>query len=202
MNARPEQASRFLALVVLLAAVAPGCSITTPPPGGRLSSSQQILATEAVDRALARVEWPDIKKRKVFIDVAAPSGDQERSYLANTVAAEVAARGAILAPDLKSADTALLVNADAIGLEQNRTFVGLPAVESALIPIGVPEITVYNSEREESYARIELVFADLKKGGVLARTGPLDSETWAQERKYIVIPTHDSNTEQLKNHPR
>lgn len=202
MYARPEQAGRFLALVVLLAAVAPGCSITTPPPGGRLSSSQQILATEAVDRALARVEWPDIRKKKVFIDVAAPSGDEEKAYLANTVAAEAASRGAILAPDMKSADTALIVNADAIGLEQNKTFVGLPAVESSMIPIGVPELTVYSSEREESYARIELVFADLKKGGVLARSGPLDSETWAHERKYVVIPTHDSNTEELKKHPR
>lgn len=176
--------------------------MTTPPPGGRLSTSQQILATEAVDRTLARVEWPDIKKKKVFIDVAAPSGDQEKAYLANTVAAEVAARGAILAPDLKSADYALLVNADAIGLEQNRTFVGLPAVESALIPIGVPEITVYNSEREEGFAKIELVFADLKKGGVIARSGPIDSETWQQDRQYLVIPTHDSNTEELKNNPR
>lgn len=176
--------------------------MTTPPPGGRLSTSQQILATEAVDRALARAEWPDLKKRKVYVDVAAPSGDQEKAYLANTVSAEVASRGGILAPDLKSADTALIVNADAIGLEQNRTFVGLPAVESAMIPIGIPELTVYSSEREEGYARIELVFADLKKGGVLARSGPKDSETWQQDRKYVVIPTHDSNTEELKNHPR
>lgn len=189
-------------MIALLAATAAGCTMTTPPPGGRLSTSQQILASEAVDRALAQVEWPNLHKRKVFVDVAAPSGDQERQYLENQISAEAASRGAILAPDLKSADCALLVQADAIGLEQNRTFIGLPQVESAMIPIGIPEITVYNSEREEGFARLNLVFADLKKGGVLARSGPVKSDTWQQDRKYVVIPTHDSNTEELKNNPR
>jgi len=205
-RSNPSTAARARRAIVLavaaLSLVAPGCSSTTAPPGGRFTTSQQLLATEAVDRALAQVAWPDVLGRKVFVDVAAPSGDPERLYLENVVSAELATRGAILVPDVSAAEYVALVNADAIGIEQDSTFVGLPAVESAIVPIGLPEITVYDSNREEGYARIEIVFADLKNGGVLARSGPVDSETWAQQRTYLLFPTHDSNTEELKENPR
>jgi hypothetical protein len=46
------------------------------------------------------------------------------------------------------------------------------------------------------------VLTDLKRGGVVARSGPVDSETWARDRTFVVFGTHDSNTEELKEEPR
>lgn len=170
------------------------CATVKPPPGGRLSASEQLLASEAVDRAVARLEWPELERKKVHVSVASPAGDPEEGYLENAVKAALVDRGAVLASEAKGADYELLVLADAVGIEASTSFFGLPAAQSAIIPIALPAIALYDSSRTEGYAKVELVFSDLKRGGVIARSGPFDGGSYLQKRTILLFPSRDSDT--------
>lgn len=124
----PAIVARAAACAAVCATLA-ACSATTPPPGGRLTARQQILATEAIDSALAQVRWPKLDGRSVFVEIGAPSEDDERAYLKNAVSAALAENGARLAPDVESADYVLLVLGKAVGVDEERTFFGIPALE-------------------------------------------------------------------------
>lgn len=195
-DARVKHPSLCAALVAttLLA----GCASTKAQPGGRLSPSEQVLASEAVDRAVERLEWPDVDGERVFLSVAAPSGDPEKLYLQNAITAELVERGAVLAPDAESARYAVLVLADAVGVEETSAFFGLPATQSALIPIGLPEIALYDSSRARGYARVEVVLTDLKQGGIVGRSGPVAGETYLQKRKILLFGSEESDTPEAK----
>ena len=196
MTGRDAWSAVALALTVSITSAA--CSATTQPPGGRLTASQQILASEAIDRALEQLTWPNVDGRKVFVDIGAPAAADERGYLETAVTAEIAKRGAKLAPDLKSADYALVVLGKAIGIDENRTFFGIPAIESTLLPVGLPEIPFYKSDRQKGVVKLETVLADRKRGGVIARSGLVESETWVRDRRILLFALHDTNTKALE----
>ena len=195
---RPRTSNRSLCGALLVAALLAACASTKPQPGGRLSPSEQVLASEAVDRAVDRLEWPDVGDKRVLVSVAAPSGDPEKLYLQNAIAAELVERGAILAHDAGSAQYELLVLADAVGVQETSAFFGLPATQSALIPIGLPEIALYDGSRAEGYAQVEIVLTDLKRGGIVARSGPMTGETFLQKRKVLLFGSEDSDTPEAK----
>ncbi len=180
--------------MLVAAALCSACLTTKPQPGGRLSPSEQVLASEAVDRAVDRLEWPDVDGKKVHVSVAAPSGDPEKKYLETAVSAELVERGAVLTPDSDKARYELLVLADAVGVEETSTFFGLPAAEGSLIPVALPEIALYDASRAEGYAKVEIVLTDLKQGGIVARSGPMSGDTSLQKRRVLLFKSRDSDT--------
>jgi len=186
--------------VIALAAatVALGCSTTVQPPGGRLTASQQILATEAIDRALDGLQWPNVDGRSVFVDIGAPAAEDERRYLQTAVTSRIAERGARVASDLKSADYALVVLGKAIGIDESRTFFGIPAMQSSLVPIGVPEIPLYKSDRQKGVAKLETFLTNRKRGGVVAHSDTVNAETWVRDRTILLFNMHDANTKTLE----
>jgi hypothetical protein len=170
-----------------------GCSATTPPPGGRLAASQQLLASEAVDRALAQVDWPNFRGRSVFVDIGSPAADDERHYLESAVTAAVAEHGGKVTPDLKSADYAVTVLGKAVGVDEDRTFFGIPALQSSLLPVGLPEIAIYRASQQKGVAKLETIVAGRSKGGHVVRSGPVESEAWIREKQVLVFGSRESN---------
>jgi hypothetical protein len=189
--------TRSIALLLVAAACA-GCVSTKPPPGGRLSASEQLLAAGAVDRALASVEWPDVYKRRVFVDVASPANDPERLYLQNAVAAQLVERGAILAHDAAKADLEMLVVADAVGVEESSAFFGIPSVQAAILPVATPEIALYSATENVGYAKLKAVLTDLKHGGVTARCGPAEGMAMYKRKTVLMITTRSSDEPEVE----
>jgi hypothetical protein len=191
--------SAALALAMLLI----GCSAATPPPGGRLAAGQQLLATEAVDRALAQVEWPNFRGRSVYVDVGSPAAEDERHYLESAVMTAIAERGAKITPDLKSADYVVVVLGKAVGVDEKKTFFGVPALQSSLLPVGLPEIALYKATEQKGIAKLETVVANNKPAGHVVRQGPVESETFVRDRRILVFNRHDTNmpgkTDEISN---
>lgn len=175
-----------------------GCASTVPPPGGRLTASQQLLTTEAIDRALAQLDWPDFHGRAVFVDIGATAAPDERHYLESAVTAAVAARGAKITPDLKAADFAVIVLGKALGVDQRDTFFGIPAIQSALLPVGLPEIAFYKASEQKGVAKVETVVADRKRREV-RRSPVVESQTWVRDKRVLVFNMHDSNATELSS---
>ncbi|HYD49506.1 MAG TPA: hypothetical protein VEB21_14215, partial [Terriglobales bacterium] len=95
MRCRP-----FLPLTVtaaLLLAVFGGCSTTRRITNSTNTGLQQLLTTEAVDRALAKMSFPNLGGRSVYVEVGAPADCGEKEYLRRAVAAKLAEAGATVA---------------------------------------------------------------------------------------------------------
>jgi hypothetical protein len=174
------------------------CSTTVQPPGGRLTASQQILTTDAIDRALDDLQWPNVDGRSVFVDIGAPAAEDERRYLQSAITARIVERGARIVSDLKSADYAFVVLAKAVGIDEHRTFFGIPAMQSPLLPIGVPEVPLYKSDRQEGVARLETFLTNRKRGGVIAHSPTVSAQTWVRDRTILLFSMHDGNDAQVR----
>jgi hypothetical protein len=193
-NAMLRQQTCYGLGLALAATIAAACSATTPPPGGRLTARQQVLATEAIDSALEKVAWPKFNGTSVFVEIGTPAADDERDYLKSAVSAAVAEHGGKLAADAKSADYILLVLGKSVGVDENKTFFGIPSLESSLLPVGLPEIALYLSKQELAVARLQTVLADRRRGGVKARSRPIDSEVWVRDKRVLFFNSHETNS--------
>lgn len=197
----PRARNRLDIAAVLAAAtlLVTGCSATTPPPGGRLAASQQLLASEAVDRALAQVDWPDFRGRTVFVDIGSPAADDERHYLESAVTAAVAEHGGKVTSDLKTADYSVTVLGKAVGVDEDRTFFGIPALQSSLLPVGLPEIAIYRASEQKGVAKLETVVAGRSHGGHVVRSAPVESETWIRDKQVLLFGSRESNAPDVVN---
>jgi hypothetical protein len=192
-----HRAKRLAYAVAAVVSFTIGCASTVPPPGGRLTASQQLLTTEAIDRALAQLDWPDFHGRSVFVDIGSTAAPDERHYLESAVTAAVAQRGAKITPELKSADFAVIVLGKALGVDQKDTFFGIPAIQSALLPVGLPEIAFYKASEQKGVAKLETVVADRKQRQV-SHSGVVESQTWVRDKRILVFNLHDANAPELQ----
>jgi hypothetical protein len=174
-----------------------GCAATVQPAGGGLTASQQLIASEAIDRALDELRWPNVDGHKVFIEIGATAGEEEQRYLRSALAARVAERGGKVVTDLKTADSELVVLAKAMGIDATQTFFGLPTLQSSLVPVGLPEIPLYKATQQKGVAKLETVLVDRKRGGVYAHPEPVKSEIWVKDWTVLFFSTRDANTHVL-----
>lgn len=146
-----------------------------------------------MDRALAQVDWPDFRGRSVFIEIGSPAGEDERHYLESAVSAAVAEHGGKVTSGLEGADYAVTVLGKAVGVEEDRTFFGIPALQSSLLPVGLPEIAIYRASQQKGVAKLETVVAGRNHGGHVVRSGPVESETWIRDKRVLLFDSRESN---------
>ncbi|KKK88137.1 hypothetical protein LCGC14_2746190, partial [marine sediment metagenome] len=103
-----------------------GCSsrlVTNTPR----SALEQLLLSEAVDRALAKLQLPEISGKKVHADFTnLKAYDQE--YIKVATRARLAQLGGILVDKADQADLVAEVSSGALGLEYKNSGVGIPAL--------------------------------------------------------------------------
>jgi hypothetical protein len=168
----------------LTAAAVPlsACMTSNVWTNSKSTAIQQLVTSRATDRAFEKIQWPDLGGGKVFVRVGATPDYHETGYLAEAAAVEVARHGGRPVADQADADYVLTVLAGSYGTVQNDTFVGIPSVQSALVPVvATPEVALYKSTRQNGIVNAHLVLWDARKGGVIFDSGPQAGESqWTQ----------------------
>jgi len=166
----------FFALFAMALALATGCSVSsrvTPPR----SAWEQILSTQAIDRALSQIDWPEVEGQSIVVLLGAPNEGEmapsDREYLLRSVQVALSERGAVIVADVDRADRALSVLVGAIGLNIGGRFFGVQGTNGGFFPITIPELAIYKRTRREAFARTKVVLSDHKRGGVLHSSGPV-----------------------------
>lgn len=181
-----------VSLGVLLAAF--GCTTTRRITNTSATGLQQLLGTQAIDRAVQKLSWPDVQGKTVYVQTASPGELGDQAYLRQVVTAELAQRGAIVSDDASRAQYVMTVLAGALGTDEKDVFFGLPPVQSVLIPVALPEIAIYKSEEQQGFARTETVTTDQQRGGIVYRAGPTQGRTYAHTRKVLFIGWYNTDT--------
>jgi hypothetical protein len=188
---------RAVLLGALLALGAPACTTLTVTTTED-SSIEQLLLTEAVDRTFDRLTWPDLAGKRAYPDVMPLEPEEqtldERWYVLQELKTELAHRGAVLAEFANDADVRAVVMIGALGTEHQEQFLGVPASQSVIIPISIPELVIYKSIRLQGFAKLEVAILDAKKGEVLHRAGPARAQTFWRKRRIVVYSTERTDT--------
>ncbi len=208
--------------VVSVVAGAAGCSTDRRITNTPATALQQLLTSEAVDRAVQKLVLPELEGHTVYIqtgspaqwgeqyyynrvaarldDIATTTGptgspvDPDQSYLKQAVAARLSELGAKVTLDPARADSIVSVLAGAIGTYQKDVLFGMPPSVSSFLPIALPELAIYKAQDQQGFAKVELVATDTKRGGTIYRSGPTYGTTYVHNRAVLFIGWYTTDT--------
>jgi len=193
--------SRFFMLGCALFALVhltSGCAFSSRVQTPR-SSWEQILATVAIDRALAKLDWPEVDGKSVFVEVGPPGDVIDDLYLLRGIEIALAHRGAKIAHEFQSAEYVLTILVGAIGLDTSGRFFGLMGSSGGLIPFTIPELAIYKSTRRRGFAKTEIYLRDRDTHEIVHHSGPVEGATHRVSKTYFfVFETRESDTERLE----
>ena len=146
---------RRLTPVALLAFVFVGCTsrlVTNTPR----SAIEQLLLSGAVDRALAKLELPEVRGKKTFVDLSNLKA-YDVEYIRVATRARIGQMGAILVGKVDDAEVVVEVASGGVGTEFKDAVVGLPTFPIPNSPVSTPELNAYKTHEQTGIVKL-LVF--------------------------------------------
>lgn len=175
------------AAVLLLSCILTGCG-TTHWTDTRRSGTEQMLLSDAMDRAVNRLDFNVLAGKSVYVDTSPLSGVTDAAYLESSIRQHLLASGGLLREKQDEADYVIEVRAGAVGTDRDEVLYGIPAVNiPASIPIQgsfagqvpqIPEIPFVKKTRQNAVAKIALFAYNRKTGRPVWQSGivPVESK--------------------------
>ena len=191
----------------ILTALVTGCALEQEVSRTPRTAVEQVLLTQAVEQALVNlsVRLPD----DVNVDVDAIALESDRSrlrmtnvdlgavdrpsrdllYVRDAVAAELGRRGYRISGRGTESPYSVRVMVESFGTMQGSVFVGMPPVQSVLIPFSLPELTLYRRQSQSGYARLHVDVYDNRTGEFLGSTPKLVGRTYFNQYTVLFFAT-------------
>ena len=177
-----------------------GCALPREPTRTSRTAIEQLLLSQAITRSVKYLSIPIPSGQPVVVDlagfpqdrsilqvpfttpqvaVATPSSTvlpvirHEASDLPVVLGKVEARLGELGLPVRGSREEArylLRIVVEALGTEQGKTFFGMPPVQSVLIPFALPQLTLYEEQRQQAYARFTIDVYDARTGELIRST--------------------------------
>ncbi|MGZ8405750.1 MAG: hypothetical protein ACXWWB_08800 [Nitrospira sp.] len=191
----------------ILTALITGCALEQEMSRTPRTAVEQVLLTQAVEQSLENlsVRLPE----GVNVDVDATGLESGRSplrmtnadlgatdrpsrdilYIRDVVAAELGRRGYRVSARDTESPYLVRVMAESFGTMQGTIFVGMPPVQSVLIPFSLPELTLYKNQSQSGYARLHLDIYDNRTGEFLGSTPKLVGRSFYNQYTLLIFAT-------------
>jgi hypothetical protein len=158
--------TRLLTLTAAVGVV--GCGATRQTDTTR-AATEMLLVSQAIDRAVDRVDMSTLAGHAVYLDVEyLDRATVDRGYLVSSVRQKLLAAGAMLKDDSKQAEYVVELRAGGVGTDRNTFLIGTPALSVPAVvpglPTSIPEIALYKRNDQLGVAKIG-VFAYHKATG-------------------------------------
>ena len=144
---------KSVAIVLLLLSTGCVSRVVSNTPRTAL---EQMLLTGAVDRALEKLELPEVRDKKVCLDFSSLKG-YDADYVRVAVRARFARLGARLVEAREKADYVAEVASGSLGTEFKTTLVGLPSFPMPQTQLTSPEVPLYRSAEQTGMFKL-LIF--------------------------------------------
>jgi hypothetical protein len=198
-------ASSFILSIVT--ALATGCAIEQEVSRTPRTAVEQVLLTQAVEEALVNLSLRLPEGVNVDVDATGLESDRSRLrttnadlgaidrpsrdilYIRDLVAAELGRRGYRVSSRDTESSYLVRVMAESFGTMQGIVFVGMPPVQSVLIPFSLPELTLYKNQSQSGYARLHLDVYDNRTGEFLGSTPKLVGRAYYNQYTLLILMT-------------
>jgi hypothetical protein len=114
---------------------------------------EQMLLTVAVDKALEKVQIPQIKGQTVYLDLSNVTGDGA-NYIKVATRARFAQMGAVLSDSAIAADFTAEIASGCYGTEYKSFIVGIPPFPVPGSPVPFPSASVYKKVEQTGIAKL------------------------------------------------
>ena len=175
--------ARAVAVMGGLALGLAGCGTTTWSDSKR-TATEQLLVSDAIERAVMKIDMRALAGRRVFLDTTALSDVADKDYLTSTVRQHVLGSGAVVAEKRDDADVVVEARAGAIGTDRASVLVGVPqtSVELAGNGTSIPEMALFKRSDQRAVAKINLFAYERESGQPLWQSGIANVATHARDR--------------------
>lgn len=191
----------------ILTALVTGCSLQQEVSRTPRTAVEQVLLTQAVEQALVNLSVQLPEGVNVEVDVTGLEGDRSRLGMANAdlgtinrpsrdtlyirdaVAAELGRQGYRVSARGAESPYLVRVMAESFGTMQGSTFIGMPPVQSVLIPFSLPELTLYKRQSQSGYVRLHVDVYDNRTGEFLGSTPKLVGRAYFNQYTVLLLAT-------------
>jgi hypothetical protein len=180
--------SKHITIILTLACfLGAGCTFSRSTHLPR-SASQQVLATQAILRALDKLEFPEIRGKKVLVHVGAPGDAVDIEFLRTAVQIEIFEEEAKVVVAPEKADLVLGVLVGSMGLNIRGRFLGIMGTDGGgVIPFTIPELALFKRTRTSGFARAEFALVDPESGEVIERSEPVEGHSDGESTTVLMI---------------
>jgi hypothetical protein len=176
-----------------------GCAIPREPTRTPRTAIEQLLLSQAITRSVKYLSVPLPSGEPVVLDLAGFPQDRsilqaafstpqvttvtrpadppvirheasDLPVMQGKIEARLGELGLPLRARREEARYILRVVVEAVGTEQGETFFGMPPVQSVLIPFALPQLTVFEAQRQQAYARFTMDIFDARTGELVRST--------------------------------
>ncbi len=149
------------------------------------TATEQLLLSDAIDRAVGRMNFSALAGKTVYVDDSPIRGMTDAAYLSSCVRQHLLASGAILKESKDQATYILELRAGAIGTDRHDVTYGIPAIPVpnvapgtvANVPHQLPEIPVAKKTHQRGVAKIAAFAYNRETGRPVWQSGVIPVET-------------------------
>ena len=187
----------WVLLAIALFVFTAGCGTARTTDSTR-TATEQLLISDAVDRALEKMSFQQLSGYSVFLDTQRVEGVADKDYVIGAVREKLAAEGAALRAERSEADVIVELFVGALGTNRYEWFMGIPQVTlppGALptIPF-LPELPVVKEIKQQGVAKIEAFAYDAETGMFIAHSGSQRSGTNNKSVYFLGLGPFESGT--------
>jgi hypothetical protein len=175
---------QFVAAMSLLAAAhLVGCGTTRSSDTNR-TATEQLLISDAIDRAVQTVDLKTLAGQKVFLDDSRLGDVIDRNYLISTLRQHLLANGCQLRDARDQADFVVEARAGAVGTDRNDLLFGVPSMNVPQVfplqPVPgavIPEIPIAKRRDQKGIAKIAVFAYHRETGAPVWQSGLVHQES-------------------------
>lgn len=145
-------------MLLVAAVLAAGCSTRQISQSPR-TAMEQMLMSGAVDRALASLELPEVRRQRVFLDISRLKG-YDVEYVQQVLRARLTQLEAILVDDPKDAQLVVEVASGGLGTEYHQFMIGVPSIPLLGTPLATPEAPLYRNADQRGLVKLFVFVRD------------------------------------------
>jgi hypothetical protein len=199
----------ILAMSTVLIGLVAGCSTTQRITHSQRTAVEQLLISGAVTRSLSPAPGDPLRiplppQASVVLETAgistAAGVSADQDLLQHALAGWLGQQGYFVQKEEKNAAYRVHVIVDALGTELGETFVGMPPVQSLVIPFSLPELSLYKAKHQTGYVKFHMNVFEILSGRLVGASPIFIADTYYSDYTILFLISFISTN--LEAHPR
>lgn len=153
-----------------------GCGTTKWSDSPR-TATEQLLISDAVDRAISEIDFAALSDRSVYLDTRFIATTLDQNYVTSTLRQHMLASGCVIKDKAEEADYVVEVRTGTLGTNRNDILLGVPATNlptAGFTPTGtaaIPEIALAKTTNQQAVCKIAVFAYDRMTGRPVWQSG-------------------------------
>lgn len=142
-----------------------------------------------MDKSLAGMSLPIPERSSVFIEAAGLARDtvSDHEFVRRAIELELTREGFHLVRSEEGATYRLSVLIQTVGMEQGVVFLGMPPIQSVLIPFALPEPSLYKDLHQTVHVRWSYTLLEREIGHVISTSPWYDGTTYYNHYTVLLV---------------